>query len=80
MTMAWLIVFVCLSYIQGAQWLGAMSVLCEVTCKDESVYTLYCAIKGQLVEVNENLLKNPSLLSKKVFEQGGKGHSIAKHL
>ncbi|XP_005104620.1 protein Abitram [Aplysia californica] len=55
---------------RGAQWLGPTAVLCEVTCSDESKYTLYCCVKGQLVEVNENLITKPCLLTEKPLGAG----------
>ncbi|BFZ01084.1 hypothetical protein BsWGS_04123 [Bradybaena similaris] len=55
---------------RGAQWLDGNSPLCEVTCSDESVYTLCCCVQGQLIEVNENLIKHPELLTKKPCGEG----------
>lgn len=51
---------------QGAQLLTASSSLCEVTCSDASKYIISCGVRGQLIEVNENLLTSPHLLSQKV--------------
>ncbi|XP_059153000.1 protein Abitram-like [Physella acuta] len=55
---------------RGAQWLDATAPLCEVTCEDGSCYLLTCCVKGQLIEVNENLLKNPQLLTQKPQGEG----------
>lgn len=48
---------------RGAQWLNPESPLCIVTTDDGSVYTVRPGIRGNLIEVNENLIKYPSLLS-----------------
>ncbi|XP_078321945.1 protein Abitram-like isoform X2 [Crassostrea virginica] len=50
---------------RGAQLLTASSSLCEVTCSDASKYIISCGVRGQLIEVNENLLTSPHLLSQK---------------
>uniref|UniRef100_A0A0B6Y312 Actin-binding transcription modulator n=1 Tax=Arion vulgaris TaxID=1028688 RepID=A0A0B6Y312_9EUPU len=55
---------------RGAQWLDGNAPLCEVTCSDGSHYTLCCCIKGQLIEVNENLIKLPDLLVQKPSGEG----------
>ena len=39
------------------------SPLCRVFCSDGSEYTLCSCVRGRLIEVNENLLVNPRLLS-----------------
>jgi len=51
---------------QGAQWINEGSPLCHLTCDDGSVYTVYGCIRGNLVEVNENLVSSPQLLVAKV--------------
>jgi hypothetical protein len=53
--------------LQGAQLLTPSSPLCEVVCSDGSTYTITCGVRAQLIEVNENLLKSPDLMTKKVF-------------
>lgn len=40
--------------------------MCHVECSDGSKYTLYAVVRGNLVEINENLLTHPELLSSKV--------------
>jgi len=47
---------------RGAQWLDASSPLCKVKCDDESEYTIFCGMRGSLVEMNSRLLTNPELL------------------
>ena len=48
---------------RGAQWLNPESPLCIVTTNDDAVYTIRPGIRGNLIEVNENLLKFPNLIS-----------------
>lgn len=49
---------------RNAQWLNASSPLCRVKCvDDEEPYTIYCGIRGSLIEINENLEKNPQLIA-----------------
>lgn len=55
---------------RGAQWLERTAPLCSVTCTDGCVYTLVCCVKGQLVEINTNLLANPNLLTEKPSTNG----------
>ena len=47
---------------RGATHLSITSPLCHVTCSDQTKYTLHSCIRGNLIEVNENLVKTPSLL------------------
>ena len=51
---------------QGAQLLNPSSPLCHVTCKSGETFTIHCGIKAQLIEVNENLVQNPDLITRKV--------------
>ncbi len=37
--------------------------LCQVTCSDGTVYTLVSCVRGRLIEVNMQLLSDPSLLT-----------------
>ncbi|KAI8515380.1 ddb1 and cul4 associated factor 7 [Branchiostoma belcheri] len=53
---------------RGGQWLQESSPLCRVTCTDDTEFTLYSCIKGKLVEVNENLINSPQLLTEKVLD------------
>ncbi|XP_078571322.1 protein Abitram-like [Branchiostoma floridae x Branchiostoma japonicum] len=55
---------------RGAQWLQESSPLCRVTCTDNTEFTLYSCIKGKLVEVNENLINSPQLLTEKPSSEG----------
>ena len=52
---------------QGAQPLTAQSSLCEITCTDGCKYVMLCGMKGQLLEINDNLKSNPHLVTEKVF-------------
>ncbi|KAK3587839.1 hypothetical protein CHS0354_019707 [Potamilus streckersoni] len=52
---------------RGAQTLTATSPLCEITCDDGEKFVVPAGMKGQLIEVNEQLLNNPSLLTLKAF-------------
>lgn len=54
----------------GAQWINEGSPLCHLTCDDGSVYTVYGCIRGNLVEVNENLVSSPQLLVAKPDTNG----------
>ncbi|XP_041365747.1 protein Abitram-like isoform X2 [Gigantopelta aegis] len=55
---------------RGAQWLKPKSALCIVTCDNGQQYTLNSCMRGQLIEVNENLLQNPRLLTEKPLTEG----------
>ncbi|XP_013385567.1 protein Simiate [Lingula anatina] len=55
---------------KGGQWLTELSALCHVTCSDQSTYTLYSCIRGHLVEINENLVRTPGLLTQKPDTDG----------
>ncbi|XP_019635118.1 PREDICTED: protein Simiate-like [Branchiostoma belcheri] len=55
---------------RGGQWLQESSPLCRVTCTDDTEFTLYSCIKGKLVEVNENLINSPQLLTEKPSSEG----------
>ena len=41
--------------------------LARITCADESQFTVYAAMKGHLMEVNEHLVDKPTLLAEKVW-------------
>uniref|UniRef100_A0A6M2DMX9 Protein Abitram n=1 Tax=Xenopsylla cheopis TaxID=163159 RepID=A0A6M2DMX9_XENCH len=47
---------------KGGQYLQENSTICSIFCEDGEVYKVKSNIKGKLVEVNERLLDNPSLL------------------
>lgn len=55
---------------KGGQWLTELAPLCTVTCSDTSEYTLYSCVRGTLIEVNENLVENPALLTEKTQGEG----------
>ncbi|XP_062606335.1 protein Abitram-like [Saccostrea cucullata] len=55
---------------RGAQLLTPSSALCEVSCTDESRYTITCGVRAQLIEANENLVKAPQLLTQKPQTEG----------
>ncbi|XP_077966804.1 protein Abitram-like [Styela clava] len=55
---------------RGAQWLNPESPLCIVTLSDGEKYTVHSGIRGNLIEVNENLLKYPELLKEKPETNG----------
>ncbi|XP_048754852.1 protein Abitram-like [Ostrea edulis] len=55
---------------RGAQLLTPSSPLCQVICSDSSTYTITCGVRSQLMEVNENLLKSPHLMTKKPQTEG----------
>lgn len=55
---------------RGAQKLLPESVLCNLECEDGGVYPVYSCIKGKLVEINENLVEDPSLLVERPVSEG----------
>ncbi|CAH1789034.1 unnamed protein product [Owenia fusiformis] len=55
---------------KGAQWLTENSPLCRVTCTDGTEYILYSCLRGHLMEINERLYKNPTLLIEKPETDG----------
>lgn len=55
---------------RGAQKLSPDSVLCYVECSDGSNFPIYSCIKGKLVEINDNLVTDASLLVKKPMAEG----------
>ncbi|KAI4817364.1 protein Abitram [Pseudochaenichthys georgianus] len=55
---------------RGGQFVTDFAPLCRITCTDETEYTIYSCIRGRLLEVNESILKTPSLLLKKPFTDG----------
>jgi hypothetical protein len=51
----------------GGQFLSESSIICEIKCEDETsgatmMYKVRAGIVGKLLEVNEGLVQNPSLL------------------
>ncbi|XP_061444888.1 protein Abitram isoform X1 [Rhineura floridana] len=55
---------------RGAQFLTELAPLCRIFCSDGEEYTIYSCIRGKLIEVNENILDNPSLLQAKPSTEG----------
>ncbi|XP_050794228.1 protein Abitram isoform X3 [Gopherus flavomarginatus] len=51
---------------RGAQFLTELAPLCRISCSDGEEYTIYSCIRGRLMEVNENILDNPTILQEKV--------------
>jgi len=49
---------------KGGQFLAPNAILCHIECSDSTKYTVYSCVKGKLIELNENLLKNYELLVK----------------
>ncbi|XP_052744320.1 protein Abitram [Bicyclus anynana] len=47
---------------KGGQALFPDSVICKVEWSDGSSFGIPCGMRGTLVEINENLIKNPELL------------------
>lgn len=50
--------------------MGIHAPLCKITCDSGKIFTLLSCIKGQLIEVNEALIKNPNLLLEKPQTEG----------
>ncbi|XP_032868109.1 protein Abitram [Amblyraja radiata] len=55
---------------RGGQFLTELSPLCRIMCENGEEYTIYSCIRGRLLEVNENILQNPSLLQEKPSTEG----------
>ncbi|XP_062986278.1 protein Abitram [Elgaria multicarinata webbii] len=55
---------------RGAQFLTELAPLCRILCSDGEEYTIYSCIRGRLIEVNEKILDNPSLLQEKPSTEG----------
>lgn len=54
----------------GAQGLKPEAILCEIVCEDGSKYSVQSCVHGKLIEINENLVKNPQLLAEKPKSDG----------
>lgn len=50
----------------GAPFVEEAAKLCSVVCTDGAVYDLVAAARGFVIEINERLLADPSLLARKV--------------
>lgn len=55
---------------RGAQILTPNSVIFYVNCTDGSKFPIYSCVPGKLVEVNEQLMKNPNLMVERPLDQG----------
>ncbi|PKK34459.1 family with sequence similarity 206, member A, partial [Columba livia] len=55
---------------RGAQFLTELAPLCRISSSDGEEYTIYSCIRGRLIEVNENILSNPSILQEKPSTEG----------
>ncbi|XP_029814752.1 protein Abitram [Manacus vitellinus] len=55
---------------RGAQFLTELAPLCRISSSDGEEYTIYSCIRGRLIEVNENILSNPTLLQEKPSTEG----------
>ncbi|XP_034249980.1 protein Abitram [Thrips palmi] len=54
----------------GAQGLKPEAILCEIQCEDGLKYSVQSCVHGKLIEINENLVKNPQLLVEKPKSDG----------
>uniref|UniRef100_A0AAY4EPH7 Protein Abitram n=1 Tax=Denticeps clupeoides TaxID=299321 RepID=A0AAY4EPH7_9TELE len=55
---------------RGGQFLTELAPLCRITCTDGVEYTIYSCIRGRLLEVNEDILAQPSILLEKPSTEG----------
>lgn len=55
---------------KGGQYILPDSTLCFIECDDGTKYSIYGCTKGKLVEINQNLTKNPDLLIEKPLSMG----------
>ncbi|XP_057279081.1 protein Abitram isoform X3 [Pezoporus wallicus] len=55
---------------RGAQFLTELAPLCRISSTDGEEYTIYSCIRGRLIEVNENILSNPTILQEKPSTEG----------
>ncbi|XP_021352465.1 protein Simiate-like [Mizuhopecten yessoensis] len=56
--------------ILGAQWLKTASELCKIECDDGENYVFPAGLPAQLIEINENLVHSPNLLTDKPHTEG----------
>lgn len=47
---------------KGGFKLKPNSVLCKISCEDESIYSVVACIKSSLIEINKRLINNPQWL------------------
>lgn len=55
---------------RGTLFVQAETAICEVTCENGATYILRGVARGNLIEVNTRLLKDPSLLATKPGTEG----------
>uniref|UniRef100_A0A7N5JX69 Protein Abitram n=1 Tax=Ailuropoda melanoleuca TaxID=9646 RepID=A0A7N5JX69_AILME len=55
---------------RGAQFLTELAPLCKIYCSDGEEYTVSSCVRGRLMEVNENILHEPSILQEKPSTEG----------
>lgn len=55
---------------RGAQFLTELAPLCKISCSDGEEYTVSSCVRGRLMEVNENILHQPSILQEKPSTEG----------
>lgn len=55
---------------RGGQFLTEFAPLCRITSTGGEEYTIFSCIRGRLLEVNEDILKRPSLLTEKPYSDG----------
>ncbi|NWV00910.1 F206A protein, partial [Upupa epops] len=62
--------YVFIFQMQGGQFLTELAPLCRISSSDGKEYTIYSCIRGRLIEVNENILSNPTILQEKPSTEG----------
>ncbi|KAF7140623.1 hypothetical protein RHSIM_Rhsim06G0015300 [Rhododendron simsii] len=55
---------------KNAQHFESNTALCKVCTKDDTSYIVRCCVKGSLLEVNDRLIKQPSLLNSVADREG----------
>ncbi|KAF0696792.1 Aste57867_12454 [Aphanomyces stellatus] len=55
---------------KGGVWLNPDTVLCRVTCSNGEIYAFRSCIRGALIEFNDKLAADPTLLTRKPFTEG----------
>ncbi|KAI6661113.1 Protein Simiate [Oopsacas minuta] len=55
---------------QGAQRLYPSSILCYLCCENGEKFPVYSCIEGYLIEVNDNIVKEPQLLIRRPLDEG----------
>lgn len=55
---------------RGADYVQPNKLLYRIRCVDHQMFTICASIKGRLVELNEEIMKNPQLLQMKAQSEG----------